>query len=253
MMKKKIFACLCGLLLTACAADTTMPDMSAEDLYSKAVKLFDETDYEGAAKYFDEVERQHPYSQWAPRAQIMAAYAFYRKNKYDDAILALDRFIQLHPGNKNAPYAYYLKGLCYFEQMSDISREQQMSSDAGQSFSTLIARYPNSVYVADAQAKLNVIADQLAGKEMAVGRYYLKQKEYMPALNRFQSVVQNHANTNQVNEAYYRMAVCYTALGLMNEVEKISTRLHKTYPNTKWTKKTSVLLKKYQSKGKEKK
>lgn len=252
-MKKKIFACLCGLLLTACAADTTVPDMSAEDLYTKATKLFDKTDYEGAAKYFDEVERQHPYSQWAPRAQIMTAYAFYRKNKYDDAILALDRFIQLHPGNKNAPYAYYLKGLCYFEQMSDIAREQQMSADAGQSFSTLIARYPHSVYVADAKAKLNIIADQLAGKEMAVGRYYLKQKEYISALNRFQSVVQNHPNTNQVNEAYYRMAVCYTALGLKNEVEKIAYRLHKNYPHTKWTKRTVSLLKKYQSKVKEKK
>ena len=252
-MKKKIFACLCGLLLTACAADTTVPDMSAEDLYTKATKLFDKTDYEGAAKYFDEVERQHPYSVWAPRAQIMAAYAFYRNNKYDDAILALDRFIQLHPGNKNAPYAYYLKGLCYFEQMSDIAREQQMSAEAGQNFSTLIARYPQSVYVADAKAKLNIIADQLAGKEMAVGRYYLKQKEYIPALNRFQAVVKNHANTNQVNEAYYRMAVCYTALGLMNEVEKIAYRLHRTYPKTKWTKRTVLLLKKYQSKVKEKK
>ena len=198
------------------------------------------------------MERQHPYSVWAPRAQIMTAYSFYKKNQYDDAILALDRFIQLHPGNKNAPYAYYLKGLCYFEQMSDIAREQQMSADAQQNFATLIARYPNSVYVADAKAKMKVIADQLAGKEMAVGRYYLKQKEYISALNRFQTVVQNHADTNQINEAYYRMAVCYTALGLTAEADKIANRLHKIYPNSKWTKKTALLLKKYQSKEKEK-
>ena len=252
-MKKIILVCLFGVLLGACAADTTIPDMTAEKLYQKAYNLFEKTDYEGAAKYFDEVERQHPYSVWAPRAQIMAAYAFYRKNQYDDAILALDRFIQLHPGNKNAPYAYYLKGLCYFEQMSDIAREQQMSADAKQNFSMLIARYPNSVYVADAKAKLNIIADQLAGKEMAVGRYYLKQKEYLPALNRFQAVIQKHADTNQVNEAYYRIAVCYTALGLMDDVQKIVNRLHKVYPNTKWTKKTASLLKKYQSKVKEQK
>ena len=252
-MKKMVIVCLCGILLGACAADTTIPDMTAENLYQKAYKLFEKTDYDGAAKYFDEVERQHPYSVWAPRAQIMTAYSFYKKNQYDDAILALDRFIQLHPGNKNAPYAYYLKGLCYFEQMSDIAREQQMSADAQKNFATLIARYPNSVYVADAQAKLKVIADQLAGKEMSVGRYYLKQKEYISALNRFQTVVQNHGNTNQVNEAYYRMAVCYTALGLTAEADKIANRLYKVYPNTKWTKKTFSLLKKYQPKVKEKK
>ena len=127
-----------------------------------------------------------------------------------------------------------------------------MSVEAKQNFATLIARYPNSVYAADARAKLNVIADQLAGKEMAVGRFYLKQKEYIPALNRFQAVIQNHAGTNQVNEAYYRMAVCYTALGMTQEAGKIANRLHKTYPNTKWTKKTASLLKKYQSKVKEK-
>ena len=252
-MKKMAIICLCGILLGACAADTTITDMTAENLYQKEYKLFEKTDYEGAAKYFDEVERQHPYSVWAPRAQIMTAYSFYKKNQYDDAILALDRFIQLHPGNKNAPYAYYLKGLCYFEQMSDIAREQQMSADAQQNFAMLIARYPNSVYVADAQAKLKVIADQLAGKEMAVGRYYLKHKEYISALNRFQTVVQNHGNTNQVNEAYYRMAVCYTALGLTAEADKIANRLYKVYPNTKWTKKTFSLLKKYQPKVKEKK
>jgi len=244
-MKKSFIVLLGGLLMSACAADTTVPDMSAEDLYIKATKMFDKTDYEGAAKYFDEVERQHPYSVWAPRAQIMAAYAFYKKNQYDDAILALDRFIQLHPGNKNAPYAYYLKGLCYFEQMSDIAREQQMSVDAKRVFSELIARYPNSVYVDDARAKLNVIQDQLAGKEMAVGRYYLKQKEYIPALNRFQAVLKNFPYTNQVNEAYYRMAVCYVALGMTNEANRISDMLHGRYPNTSWTKKTARLVKKY--------
>lgn len=252
-MKKITFVCLCGIFLGACAADMTMPDMTAEELYKKAYRLFEKTDYEAAAKYFDEVERQHPYSTWAPRAQIMAAYSFYRKNQYDDAIMALDRFIQLHPGNKNAPYAYYLKGFCYFEQISDIAREQQMSLNAKQNFEILIARYPNSVYVADAKAKLKVIADQLAGKEMAVGRYYLKQKEYLSALNRFQEVIQKHSGTNQINEAYYRMAVCYTALGLMDETKKISNRLQKMYPDTKWTKKTASLLKKYQPKVKEKK
>lgn len=249
-MKKGCMICLLGLLLTGCAADTTIPETSAEDLYTKATKMFDKTDYEGAAKYFDEVERQHPYSQWAPRAQIMAAYAFYKKNQYEDAILTLDRFIQLHPGNKNAPYAYYLKGLCYFEQISDIAREQQMSLNAKQVFNELIARYPTSIYVSDARAKLDVIEDQLAGKEMAVGRYYLKQKEYLPALNRFDEVIRRFAGTNQANEAYYRMAVCYTALGLLDQTQRLATKQQKLYPNTSWTKKTKALVKKYQPKVK---
>ncbi|MBR5130343.1 MAG: outer membrane protein assembly factor BamD [Alphaproteobacteria bacterium] len=251
-MKKITFICMCGLLLGACAADTTIPDMSAENLYQKAYKLFEKTDYEGAAKYFDEVERQHPYSVWAPRSQIMMAYSFYKKNLYEDAVLALDRFIQLHPGNKNAPYAYYLKGLCYFEQISDIAREQQMTQEAKQTFSDLIARYPHSIYVSDAQSKLVLIEDQLAGKEMAVGRYYLKQKEYLPALSRFQIVVQNYSHTNQVNEAYYRMAACYLSLGLIDETRKISDKLRKMYPNTKWTRKTEALVKKYSSEVKAK-
>lgn len=243
---KKWVALLCLGLLAGCAADTDVPDMPAEKLYTKALTQFEKTDYEGAAKYFDEIERQHPYSVWAPRAQIMAAYAFYKKNEYDDAILALDRFIQLHPGNKNTPYAYYLKGLCYYEQMSDIAREQQMTEDAKQTFSDLVARYPNTAYAIDARAKLNMIEDHLAGKEMAVGRYYLHDKDYLAAMNRFQIVTDKFATTNQVNEAYYRLAVCYISLGMYDQARRMDQLQKSKYAGTKWTQKTTKLVSKYQ-------
>lgn len=244
-MKKLMCMGLLGLFLAGCAADTTIPEMPAENLYKEGMRLFDKTDYEGAAKYFDEIERQHPYSEWAARAQIMAAYSFYRKNQYDDAILALDRFIQLHPGNRSTPYAYYLKGLCYYEQMSDIAREQQMTSDAQDVFEELIARYPNSIYVADAKAKLELIRDNLAGKEMAVGRYYLKNREYLAAINRFQNVLVDYPKTNQVDEAYYRLAVCYISLGMVNQAEKVYQTQSEKFPRTMWTHRTKALVKKY--------
>lgn len=245
MIKKIIAISVLGVFLTACAADTTIPDMPAEELYNKATKLFDKTDYEEAAKYYDEIERQHPYSEWAARAQIMSAYAFYKKNQYDDAILTLDRFIQLHPGNANTPYAYYLKGLCYYEQISDIAREQDMTRNAKDMFEELVARYPDSVYATDAKVKLGQIQDQLAGKEMAVGRYYLQQKEYLAAMNRFQSVLKEYPKTDQVDEAYYRMVVCYLSLGMKAEAGKMYALESKKFPKSTWTEKTKNLIKKY--------
>lgn len=248
MIKKIVLVSALGLFLGACAADTTIPDMPAEELYKKATVLFDKTDYEEAAKYYDEIDRQHPYSQWAARAQIMTAYAYYKKNQYDDAILTLDRFIQLHPGNSNTPYAYYLKGLCYYEQISDINREQDMSANAKDIFEELIARYPDSVYAKDAKAKLNAIEDQLAGKEMAVGRYYLHQEEYFAAMNRFHNVVTNYANTPQLDEAYYRLATCYLSLGMKKEAANLYEKESKKFPKSDWTKKTERLIKKYGAK-----
>lgn len=245
-MLKKILLTMCIVLgLSACAAsDKEIPEDTPEHLYTQAKKLFDEKEYEKSAQLFDEVERQHPYSVWAARAQIMTAYAYYQANQYDEAVLALDRFIQLHPGNKNTPYAYYLKGLCYFEQISDVGREQKMSTDALETFQRLIAFFPKSVYVPDAKAKIVVIYDQLAGKEMAVGRYYLKQQEFIPAINRFQTVLKEYPQTNQVPEALYRLAAAYVSLGMKEPAEQMSNRLNKKFPDSPWTKKVNSLMKK---------
>ena len=245
-MLKKIVISLCVFVwLGACAtSDKTISEDTPENLYTQAKKLFDEKEYEKSAQLFDEVERQHPYSVWASRAQIMMAYAYYEANMYDEAILALDRFIQLHPGNKNTPYAYYLKGLCYFEQISDVGREQKMSTDALETFQRLIAFFPKSVYVPDAKAKIIVIYDQLAGKEMAVGRYYLMQQEFIPAVNRFQTVLKEYPQTNQVPEALYRLSVAYISLGMKEPAVKMSDRLDEQFPDNLWTKKVNSLMKK---------
>lgn len=248
MKKIKTFLCLTflGSFLSACAAgDNSIPDTPVEHLYNQGHNLFAQKDYEEAARYFDEVERQHPYSAWAPRAQVMTAFSFYNAGKYDDAILALDRFIQLHPGNRNIAYAYYLKGLCYFEQMSDVSREQKMTEDALETFKELLYRFPNSIYVPDVNEKLKEIASHLAGKEMSVGRYYLKNKEYLPALNRFQSVLIDHPHANQSSEALYRLSTCYVALGMMPEAKQMQALLAYYYPKSPWTEKTNKMIQKY--------
>lgn len=247
-LQKYLFICLTGLLVGACAGDDdTIPDQPVEQLYMQGFNYFKEKKYAESARYFDEIDRQHPYSVWAPRAQIMAAYAFYSENKYDDAVLTLDRFIQLHPGNRNIVYAYYLKGLCYYEQVSDISREQKMTEEALSTFQEILLRYPNSVYTADINKKLQELEAHLAGKEMAVGRYYLKQHEYIPAMNRFQTVLLEHPQTNQTPEALYRLTACYTALGMARQAAQTEQLLRQHYPSDNWTQKAADLVSKFKS------
>lgn len=247
---KKFFALsFVMVLLSACAAtEDTISEQPVEQLYMQGYNYFKEKEYEQSARYFDEIDRQYPYSVWAPRAQIMAAYAYYSANQYDDAVLTLDRFIQLHPGNKNIVYAYYLKGLCYYEQMSDVSREQKMTEDALTTFQEILSRYPNSIYTADINVKLQEIEAHLAGKEMTVGRYYLKRHEYIPAMNRFQNVLLEHPKTNQTPEALYRLVVCYLSLGMNHQAEQLGVVLEQYYTDTSWTQKALKLIKKQQEK-----
>lgn len=246
LIKSLIFASFCGVLLTGCAADEEgIPDTPVDELYMTGYTQFKEKDFEESARYFDEIERQHPYSVWAPRAQIMAAYAYYSANKYDDAVLTLERFIQLHPGNRNIAYAYYLKGLSYFEQISDVNREQKMTENALETFKELVYRYPDSIYVADVNEKLKEIESHLAGKEMAIGRYYQKNREYIPAMNRFQNVLTTHAKSNQSPEALYRLTSCYLSLGMIPEAEYMNGFLVQYYPKSFWTEKSREVLNKY--------
>lgn len=232
------------LMLVACAADINKDGMSPEDLYTIGYRAFQDTDYNKAAEYFDEVEKQHPYSVWSERAQIMAAYAYYRENEYDDALLVLERFIQLHPGNRNTPYAVYLKGLCYFEQMSDAAREQSMTERARDTFAELIVRYPDSVYATDARVKMNEMTGHLAAQEMVIGRYYLQHRDLIPAINRFKNVVENYAETNQAPEAYYRLVTAYYMLGMKRAAHDTADVMARKYTDNPWTKKTLKLVKK---------
>jgi len=244
-MKKTL---LLGLMLPVlgllgCAGDKNFDGLSPEELYLGGYKAFQKTDYEEAAEYFDEIEKQHPYSIWSERAQIMAAYSFYKKNMYDSAVLTLDRFIQLHPGNRNTAYAYYLKGLCYFEQMSDAAREQSMTQKAQETFNDLIARYPDSVYARDAKTKMSEMTDHLAAQEMTIGRYYLKHTDLIAAAKRFKAVIETYPDSNQVPEAYYRLTVCYQMMGAKEAAEKISQTAIKKYSDNPWTQKIQKMIK----------
>ena len=214
-----------------------------EELYNEAMDLIDKNEYQRAAKAFEEVERQHPYSVWATKAQLMAAYALYERNKYDDALIQLDRFIQLHPGNRDAPYAYYLKALCYYEQITDVRRDQKMTEMAMKSLQEVIDRFPASTYAKDARLKVDLARDHLAGKEMAIGRYYQEKGQWLAALNRYKAVVESYQTTTHVAEALHRMVEIYVTLGLDEEAKRTAAVLGHNFPGSDWYEDTFSLVK----------
>lgn len=205
-----------------------------EDLYNDAMDKLSAEDFKAAAAAFDEVERQHPYSKWATNAQMMAGYANYQASQYEDALIALERFIQLHPGNNNVSYAYYLKALCFYEQISDVGRDQKMTEEALKALTEVIKRFPSTEYARDASLKIDLTKDHLAGKEMEIGRYYLLEGKFLAALNRFKRVTEDHQTTTHVPEALYRMVEAYTALGLLDEAQKSAAVLGHNYPGSEW-------------------
>jgi outer membrane protein assembly factor BamD len=225
-----------ALILAACSSDDAdeYVERPVEDLYNDAMDALQGEKYSAAADLFDEVERQHPYSNWATKSQLMAAYAHYQRIQYDDAIVALDRFIQLHPSNRDTPYAYYLKGLCYYEQISDVKRDQKMTQLALKSFEELLARFPGNTYSRDAKVKLDLTYDHLAGKTMEIGRYYLRQNHYLAAINRFQEVIDNYQKTTHVPEALHRLTEAYLALGLTEDARRSAAVLGHNFPGSEW-------------------
>ncbi|MGD8327534.1 MAG: outer membrane protein assembly factor BamD [Sphingomonadales bacterium] len=200
--------------------------------------------YEEAAVFFDEVERQHPYSQWARRAQLMSAYSYYQANEYEDAILAAERFLSLHPGNKYAPYAYYLIGIAHYEQINDVSRDQKSTEQALQALNELIRRYPESKYAEDARLKVDMTRDHLAGKEMDIGRFYQKRGHHLAAVVRFRNVLDDYGTTSHVPEALHRLVESYLELGIQEEARKAAAVLGYNYPNSKWYERSYKLIQK---------
>ena len=194
--------------LAGCGSDRETPyvERPVGTLYNTAMDALLDGRTLQAAKQFDEVERQHPYSVWATKAQLMAAYSLYQSEKYPDAILALDRFIQLHPSNPDAAYAYYLKAICYYEQISDVGRDQRSTQLALKALDEVVRRFPDSEFARDARLKMDLTYDHLAGKEMDVGRFYLRQRHYLAAINRFRVVVDQYQTTSRVPEALHRLA-----------------------------------------------
>jgi outer membrane protein assembly factor BamD len=205
-----------------------------EELYNEAQNLLETGDSGRAGQAFEEVERQHPYSQWATRAQLMSAYAYYQADNYDEAVAAAQRFIELHPGHQDVPYAYYLIGISYYEQISDVGRDQKMTEEALSAFDELRRRFPNSEYARDAELKGDLARDHLAGKEMSIGRYYLRRGQYLAAINRFHSVVERYQTTTHVPEALHRLTEAYLALGLDQEAQKNAAVLGYNFPSSQW-------------------
>jgi outer membrane protein assembly factor BamD len=214
--------------------ETAYVEQPVEVLYNRALDDLGAQDYKHAAKEFEEVDRQHPYSVWATKAQIMAAFTYYQYNKYDDAIIALDRFIQLHPGHRDIPYAYYLKGLCYYEQISDVGRDQAVTQKALDALSDVAKRFPNTTYARDARLKVELTIDHLGGKEMEIGRYYQKQQQYVGAINRYRAVIERFQTTSHVPEALHRLVECYLALGVKSEAQEAAAVLGHNFPGSDW-------------------
>ncbi len=214
--------------------DKPYVETPVEILYNRALDDLGQQDYKAAAKEFEEVDRQHPYSVWATKAQIMAAFTYYQANKYDDAIIALDRFIQLHPGHKDIPYAYYLKGLCFYEQISDVGRDQRITQQALDALAEVVKRYPDTPYARDARLKVELTIDHLAGKEMLVGRYYQKQQQFVGAINRYRMVIERYQTTTHVPEALHRLVECYLALGVKQEAQEAAAVLGYNFPGSDW-------------------
>jgi outer membrane protein assembly factor BamD len=231
-------------LIGACSSDDAPAyvERPAEELYTSAMTTLREGEYEEAARLFDEIERQHPYSIWASKAKLMAAYSHYLDNAYDDAVAALDRFIQLHPGNRNVSYAYYLKALSYYEQISDVERDQEMTRLALQSLEELQRRFPQSKYARDAALKADLARDHLAGKNMAIGRFYQTRDQYLAAINRFRIVVEQYQTTSHVTEALHRLVECYLALGITREARATAAVLGYNYPGSAWYADSYALL-----------
>jgi outer membrane protein assembly factor BamD len=230
-------------LLAACTTEQpAYVEQSVERLYNNGVDALQDERYKDAISSFDEVERQHPYSVWATKAELMSAYASYKRDDYDEAVVAVERFIELHPGNRDAAYAYYLKALCYYEQISDIGRDQKMTELALTALQDVVRRFPESKYGRDARAKLDLVHDHLAGKEMAVGRYYQKRGDYLAAINRYRTVLREYQTTTHVPEALTRLVECYLALGITDEAQMAAAVLGHNFPGSRWYADSYALL-----------
>lgn len=225
--------------------DTAYVASDVNTLYGLAKERADKGDYEESAKLFDEVERQHPYSVWARRAQLMSAFSYYMAQKYPDAVSSAQRFLTIHPGNKDAAYANYLIAMSYYQQIEDVTRDQKITQQAADSFNELIRRYPQSRYANDARFKLDLINDHLAGKEMEVGRFYQRSGLWLAAATRFRVVVEKYQTSSHTPEALERLVETYLNLGMRDEAMKAAAVLGRNYPGSKWYERSYQLMQKY--------
>ncbi len=238
LVRVAVLAGLVGLAACKSSPEGTAaaygPDEPAGTLYNEGLGYLNAGKLTDAVKSFDEVDRQHPYSEWARKALIMSAFASYRRGRYDDTIATAGRYLSLYPGSPDAAYAEYLIGSSYFRQIPDVTRDQENTQKAMAALEDIVTHYPDSEYAPDAQQKLIVARDQLAGKEMQIGRYYLEQRQYLAAINRFRNVVTNYQVTRHVEEALERLTEAYYSLGLTSEAQTAAAVLGHNFPDSSW-------------------
>ncbi len=240
------------LPLAACAgngsrtrADTQYVARDVNTLYNSAKDRLDRRHYATAAALFDEVERQHPYSIWARRAQLMSAFSYYLAKDHQKSIDSARRFLSIHPGNKDAPYAHYLVALNYYEQIEDVQRDQSTTRQAMDSLNELVRRYPQTRYAADARLKLDLVRDHLAGKEMEIGRFYQRREQWLASVVRFRTVIDEYQTSTHAPEALMRLTESYLALGVPDEARRAAAVLGANYPGSRWYQRAYALVQRH--------
>ena len=257
-LRKALLAILLGTALSGCSLLGLDKDDASNDLnkdaeqyrerpveliYADAWNQINRGNWDAAAKQFNEVDRQHPYSVWARRAMLMSAFCSYQANKYGDAVATADQYISLHPGSHEVAYAFYLKAISLYEQIVDVNRDQANTQGALVALQDVVQRFPDTEYARDAHLKIDLTQDHLAGKEMAVGRYYLTRGDYIGGINRFKVVVQTYQTTPQIAEALERLTESYYALGLDSEAQTAAAVLGANYPGSQWYTDAYTILK----------
>ena len=238
--------------LAACAgngnrsrADTAYVARDVNTLYNAAKDRLDTGQYTVAAALFDEVERQHPYSIWARRAQLMSAFSYYAAKDHTKSLESARRFLAIHPGNKDAPYAHYLIALNYYEQIEDVNRDQKITKQSLDALGELVRRYPDTRYAADARLKVDLVRDHLAGKEMEIGRFYQRRQQWLASVTRFRTVIDEYQTTTHAPEALMRLTESYLALGVPDEARKSAAVLGANYPGSKWYERAYELVQRH--------
>ncbi len=234
MIATALLGSLAGCATSKNKADTKYVARDVDTLYNGAKDRLDRRQYKIAAQLFDEVERQHPYSIWARRAQLMSAFSYYLARDHAASISSAQRFLSIHPGNRDAPYALYLIAVDYYEQIQDVTRDQKITQQALDALGELIRRYPDTPYAADARLKVDLVRDHLAGKEMEIGRFYQRRGEWLASVLRFRNVVDTYQTTTHAPEALLRLTESYLALGIPEEARKSAAVLGANYPGSKW-------------------
>ena len=219
------------------------PEVPPDTMYNQGLARLHSQDASDAAKQFDKIEQQYPYTQWSRRALMMQTYSQYQDGQYDDAIASAKRYISLYPNEPDAAYAYYLDAMSNYNSIPDVSRDQERAQTALDLFNQIVQKYPKSEYVQDAKFKIEVTRDQLAGKDMSIGRFYLDRRDYPAAINRFHAVLAKYQTTRHAQEALYRLTEAYLAMGVVDEAQTAAAVLGHNFPDSEWYKSAYSLLK----------